>query len=40
MINGFKKYKFQKIKYLNKVKTLLLNKLKKLVKNKKVTFSN
>ncbi len=40
MINGFKKYKFQKIEFLNKIRTLLLIKLKKLTKNKKITFSN
>ena len=40
MINGYKKFKFQKIKYLNNIRSLLLLKLKKLAKNKKITFSN
>jgi len=40
MINGYKKFKFQKIKYLHKIRSLLLSKLKKLAKNKKITFSN
>ena len=40
MINGYKKFKFQKIKYLNNIKLILLLKLRKLAKNKKITFSN
>ena len=34
MINGYKKFKFQKIKYLNNIRSLLLLKLRKLAKNK------
>ena len=40
MIKGFKKFKFNNVKYLNQARFLLLNKLRKLLKNKKVTFSN
>ena len=40
MINGFKKFQFDDVKYLNLIKSLLLSELKKLSKNKKITFAN
>ena len=40
MITGYKKFKFDKIKYLDGVKSLLLKELKKISKNKKINFAN
>jgi len=40
MIKGYKKFKFEEIKYLIKVKNLITKKLKVLTNNKKINFSN
>ncbi len=40
MIKGYKKFKFQEIKYLAKVRNLITKKLKSLTKNRKINLSN